>query len=99
MGRLGEAAVVRGLLAGALLFGGSTGTEGQGVDPSVSQVRPEPVELTNSRTTGSFAVSPDTVASAPPVLALRFPRVVNPANTPFAVFVNLSYRTGDGNDT
>jgi hypothetical protein len=91
MGRTGMAAIVRGLLAGALL-GGSARTEGQRVDPSVSQVRPQPVELSNGQTKGSFAVSPDTLASAPPVLALSFTRVVNPANTPFEVFVYFSYR-------
>lgn len=99
MGDLGMVAVVRGLLAGVLLFGGSSRTEAKGVDPCVGQVRPEPVELTNNQTTGSFAVSADTLASAPPVLALSFPRVVNPANTPFVIFAYLSYRPGEGKDT
>jgi hypothetical protein len=99
MGRMGVAAIVSGLLAGALLFGGSARTEGQRVDPIVSQVRPEPVELTNSQTKGSFAVSPDTLVSAPPVLALSFTRVVNPANTPFVVFVYLSYRPAETEGT
>jgi hypothetical protein len=81
------AAIVRGLLVGSLVFGGS-------VDLSASQVQAESVELTNSQTQGSFAVSPDTLASSPPVLALSFTRVVNPANTPFVVFVYLTYRPG-----
>jgi len=91
MGRMGIPVIVGGLLAGALLLG-SARTEGQRVDPSASQGRPQAVKLTNNQTEGSFAVSPDTLASAPPVLALSFTRVVNPANTPFEVFVYLSYR-------
>ncbi|MGC2530355.1 MAG: hypothetical protein WA639_21620 [Candidatus Acidiferrum sp.] len=94
MNCLGEAAVVRGLLIGALFFGGSGRTEG--AFPSASQVRAEAVELTNNRTTGSFAVPADTLASAPPVVALVFPRVINPANTPFVICVYLSYRPGEG---
>jgi len=99
MGRLGVAAIVRLLPVGVLLFAGSSGTEGHSVDRRASQVRPEPVELTNNQTTGSFAVSPDTLRSAPPVLALSFPRVVNPANTPFVILAHLSYRGGEGKDT
>jgi hypothetical protein len=87
-------AVVRGLLAGALLFVG-VWTEGQPADSDESQVQAEQVELTNSRPTASFTVSADTLVSSPPVLALSFPRVVNPANTPFAVFVYFSYRPGE----
>jgi hypothetical protein len=85
------AAIVRGLLVGSLVFGAS-------VELSASQVQAESVELTNGRTEGSFAVSPDTLASSPPVLALSFPRVVNPANTPFVVFVYLTYRPGEAPD-
>jgi hypothetical protein len=96
MSRLGMAAVVRGLLIGALFFGGSGRTEGQGALLSASQARAEAVELTNNQTTGSFAVSADTLASAPPVVALGFPRVINPANTPFVISVYLSYRPGEG---
>jgi len=95
MGRIGTPVIVGGLLAGALLLAGSARTEGQRVDPSASQVRPEPVELTNSQTKGSFALSPNTLASAPPVLGLSFTRVVNPANTPFVVCVYFSYRPGE----
>jgi hypothetical protein len=97
MVRLRVSAIECLLLAGVLLSGGKS-TEGQSVHPNAGQAQPEPLELTNSRTTGSFAVSPETLRSAPPVLALRFPRVVNPANTSFAIFVYLSYRPGEGKD-
>ena len=97
MVRLRVAAIVCLLLAGALLCGDRS-AEGQNVDPSASQAQPEPLELTNSRTTGSFAVSPETLRRAPAVLALSFPRVANPASTPFAIFVYLSYRTREGKE-
>lgn len=96
MSRLGMAAVVGGLLVGALCLGGSARTEGQGALPNTSQVGVEAVELTNNHTTDSFAVSANTIASAPPVVALGFPRVVNSANTPFVISVYLSYRPGEG---
>ena len=92
MGRMGIPAIVRRLLAGSLFLLGIVSTEARRVDPSARQGLPEQVMLTNRQTEGSFAVSPDTLASAPPVLALSFIRVVNPANTPFVVFVYLSYR-------
>ena len=95
MSHLGMGAVVRRLLAGALFFCGSGRTEGQRALPSASQIRAEGVELTNDQTTGSFAVSADTIASAPPVVALGFSRVINPANTAFVISVYLSYRPGE----
>src|SRR5215475_13417486 len=94
MGRL-SIVVAQGLRAGALLFM-ALSTIAQQAEPTGTQARPESIELTNNQTTGSFAVSPDIVASAPPVVGLNFPRVVNPANTAFSIFVYFSYRTAEG---
>jgi hypothetical protein len=88
-GRL-ETAVIGCLLAGALLSSAAL-CGGQQADPS--QVAP--VALTNSQPVVSFAVSPDTLVSTPPVVALSFPHVVNPANTAFSIFVYFSYRSSD----
>jgi hypothetical protein len=49
--------------------------------------------LTNSQPEVSFAIAPDVVTGSPPLLALSFPRVVNPSNTGFQIFVYFSYRS------
>jgi hypothetical protein len=85
---------VLGLLLGALLcasaeFAGQS--PGDGVQRSA---KPVGVTLTNERPTGYFAVDPETLVAAPPVLALKVTRVVNPSRMPFQVFVYLSYDSG-----
>jgi len=90
--------VAQTLMAGALLVV-ALSIVAQQAKPTGTQARPESIELTNNQTTGSFAVSPDVLAIAPPVLGLSFPRVVNPANTPFSIFVHFSYRTAKATGT
>jgi hypothetical protein len=97
MGRL-STVVAQTLSAGAL-FVVALSAVAQQAEPTGTQARPESIELTNKQTTGSFAVSPDVLASAPPVLGLSFPRIVNPANTPFSIFVHFSYRTAKATGT
>jgi hypothetical protein len=81
---------IHGLLAGALLFGAPFARV-QMTNRAQDQVPVAPAALTNSRPEASFAVSPETVAGSPPVLALSFTRVVNPAQTQLQIFVYLSY--------
>ncbi len=97
MGRL-SMVVAQTLTAGALLVVVLSAVAQQ-AKPTGTQARAESIELTKNQTTGSFAVSPDVLASAPPVLGLSFPRVVNPANTPFSIFVYFSYRTEEATGT
>lgn len=81
---------VHRLLAGALLFG-AIFVVVQETSRAQNQVPEAQAALTNSRPETSFAVSPETVASSPPMLALSFSRVVNPAQTALQIFVYLSY--------
>ena len=87
-------AVVHGLLAMALLFG-AIRDKGQQANAGGGQAQTETVDLTNKHPEVSFAVSPDTLADSPHVLALSFTRVINPAGIPFVIFVYLSYRPAE----
>lgn len=82
---------VHACLVAALLYIGLSGA-GQGSGEADGQERAVQVVLTNSHPEASFAVSPDVVSTSPPVLALSFPRVVNPSNTGFQISVYFSYR-------
>ena len=82
---------VHGLLLWALLLGGTQHSEqspGEGIQ---GPAKPTSVTLTNDHPTGFFILDPETIASAPPVVAVSLTRVVNPNKTPFQVFVYLSY--------
>ena len=85
-------AAVRACLVVALLCAGLSGP-GQDIVAADRQEQAAQVVLTNSQTEISFAIGPDVVTSAPPLLALSFPRVVNPSNTGFQIFVYFSYRS------
>ncbi len=84
---------VHGLLIWALLFGGAY-ARGQSLDGHADpkQATLTPVTLTNDCPEGSFLITPEILASPPAVLALAMTQVVNPAKTPFQVFVYLSYQ-------
>jgi hypothetical protein len=43
--------------------------------------------LTNDRPVGSFSVAAETLASAPPILSLSIPKVMNPDKTPVEILV------------
>jgi len=87
-------AAVHGLLIGALLFVGAHARE-PGSDTGQEKRQTTGVILTNTRPEASFPVPAATVASSPPVLALHFTQVTNPAGTPFQIFVLLSYQPPD----
>jgi hypothetical protein len=82
---------VHACLVAALLYVGLSGA-GQRTGEADGQEQAVQVVLTNSDPEVSFAISPDVVTAAPPVLALSFPQVVNPSNTAFQIFVYFSYR-------
>lgn len=52
------------------------------------------VTLSTAHPMGSFPVGAETLAVAPPILALRIAKVVNPDKTPFGISVYLSYQLG-----
>jgi hypothetical protein len=87
---------VYGLLVWALLLGGARSAGRSPGGGAERPGKPTPVTLTNDRPTGYFPLDPETLASAPPVLALRITRVVNPGETPFQIFVYLSCQQGAG---
>lgn len=81
---------VCGLLIAALLFCCTlAGVQSQEARDK-RQTTLSPIMLTNDRPTASFAIEPETLASAPAVLALSITKVVNPAKIPFGIFVYLS---------
>jgi hypothetical protein len=86
---------VRALLIWALLLGGAHSRE---QSPGFDQKPPAPtrVTLTDDHPEGFFLIPPEILSSPPPVLALNMTQVVNPAETPFQVFVYLSCRPGSG---
>lgn len=49
-----------------------------------------PLTLTGNRVTGSFRVTPETLASRPVAVELQISKVLNPAGAPLSVFVYLS---------
>jgi hypothetical protein len=51
---------------------------------------PPPLTLTSDRPTGSFPVSPQTLAAAPRILSVSISEVSNPEKTPFEVLVYFS---------
>jgi hypothetical protein len=87
----GVSVALEACLVAALLYGGLP-REGQHTSVTRRQEQPAQVVLTNSHPDVSFAISPDIVTASPPLLALTFPRVVNPSNTAFQIFVSFSYR-------
>jgi hypothetical protein len=54
--------------------------------------------LTSAHPSGFFAISPETLRSAPPVVVIQVTKVANPGGTPFQVFVYLSYRSAPGQE-
>ncbi len=88
---------IHGVLIGVLLLG-SVRAGGRGGDDDQNPRRgvPAPVTLTNDRPAGNFPLDAQTLASAPPFLALRITKVVNPGRTPLQIFVYLSYPPGAG---
>ncbi len=81
--------VVRGLLIWALLF--CRPYAGQSPDSrDKGRERLAPLTLTNDRPVGYFPIAPETLAGAPPILAVSITRVVNPDETAFGIFVYLS---------
>jgi hypothetical protein len=52
--------------------------------------------LTSDHPAESFAIPPETLRSAPPVVVIQVTKVVNPGRTPFQIFVYLSYRSAPG---
>jgi hypothetical protein len=87
-------AAVQGMLIGALLFVGAPAGK-QGSDTGQEETQATGVILTNTRPEVSLPVPAATVASSPPVLALHFTQVTNPAGTPFQILVSLSYHPAD----
>jgi len=83
---------VNGLLIWALLLGGAHRV-GRSLDGEAQRPRePTPVTLTQERPSGYFPLDRETLASAPPVLAVTIIRVVNPGQTALQIFIYLSYR-------
>jgi hypothetical protein len=82
--------VVSGFLIEALLFGGLLAT---GRSQDQQHLTPTPVVLTNDRPTGSFPIGQETLASAPPILALTITKVVDPGQEAMGFFVYLSFRS------
>ena len=81
------------LVTWALLFSGTCcrSVKVQSPQPrDMEQTKGTPLTLTNERPTGSFPVTPETLAGAPSVLEVSITKVVNPAATPIAMFVYLS---------
>ena len=81
----------------ALLLGGAS-ARGQSVygEAPKPSAQPTKVVLTNDHPEGVFIIAPEVLAARPPVLALTFTRVVNPAKTSVQMLVYLSYRPGAG---
>ena len=81
------------LVTWALLFSGTCCRPAKVQSPQtrdMEQTTGPPVTLTSERASGSFPVSPETLASAPSILELSITRVLNPAATPIVMFVYLS---------
>lgn len=87
---------VHGLLLSALLLGSVQPPGPSPGDGSQRPARPASVRLTNDHPTGYFILDPETIASAPPVVAISLTRVVNPGGTPFQLFVYFIYESGAG---
>lgn len=80
----------------AILLWPLCGTEQQ--NPVNGEQRPDtigsvpvaPLKLTNDRPSGSFQLSPETIAVAPPALSISIIQVVNPEKTAVEIFVYLA---------
>jgi hypothetical protein len=84
-------AVVHACLVAVLLYAGLSGP-GQHTAAADSQEQAAQVVLSNGHPESSFAIAPDVLTGSRPLLALSFPRVVNPSNTGFQIWVYFSYR-------
>ena len=89
--------LVHTFLVGFLLWG-FVCDGGESPEPGRAQEQAGSAELTNDHPEVSLAVPADAVQSAPPVLELHFPRVVNPNKIAFEVFVFLTYRPNGGTE-
>jgi hypothetical protein len=49
--------------------------------------------FTSDHPAASFAIPPETLKSAPPIVVIQVTKVANPGKTPFQIFVYLSYRS------
>jgi hypothetical protein len=83
---------VSGLLIGALLFCGFRAGGQSAESRDQGETKPTPVTLTNDRPTGFFPLDAETLAHAPPILALTITKVVNPGEAGLGISVYLWYR-------
>lgn len=94
--------IMRPLLSGLLLtalFAGSARRavcSGRGEEQKGGQAAS--ATLTSEHPAGSFAIPPETLRSAPPVVVIQVTKVANPVGTPFQLFVYLSYRSAPGQE-
>ncbi len=69
----------------------------QGQDQKVQKERhAASATLTSDHPAESFAIPPETLRNAPPVVVIQVTKVANPGGTPFQIFVYLSYRSTPG---
>ncbi len=80
----------------AALLIGSGSCAAQGGTSRVTPEQPTAITLSNVHPAGEFSLDPQTVAAAPPVLALKVTKVANPADTAFQLFVYLFYQSASG---
>jgi hypothetical protein len=83
---------VRAFWIFALLLVGLVAAGGQAI-PAGNYEEPASITLTSGRTTGSFPLDSETLASAPPILSLTLTKIVNPEKLPFQILACLSYRS------
>jgi len=81
---------VSGILIGTLLLCGIR-AGGQSRNSQDERSAVAAVTLTNDRPSGSLPLDLETVAQAPPVLALTVKKVVNPGNVSLGISVYLTY--------
>jgi hypothetical protein len=87
--------LISGFGIGALLIC-CTRSAGQAMSGQAKPEQPPALTLTNVRPVGYFLLAPETIATAPPVLAVKVTKVVNPDKTPFQLFVYLSCDSASG---
>jgi hypothetical protein len=80
------------LLIWALLFAGTCTRSAKVQGPQTHDMtqKAAPLTLTNDQPTGSFVVSPDITAKAPPAVEFAITQVVNPSLTSFEILVYLA---------
>jgi hypothetical protein len=97
--------IMRPMLSGLLLaalFAGSARRavcSGRGQDQRVQDqkdAQAADATLTSDHPAESFAIPPDTLRIAPPVVVIQVTNVANPNGTPFQIFVYLSYQSAPG---